>query len=462
VPCSRCADKNLPCAARFARRSCKVLYRSNTTNTVPQAPENNGVVEKGKSQGQESIPEIRLDRSREGSLQESHSHPDLIMWGSTQEQCVDSSQSIHFSTTPFEDVSKHQEGFSEVHPILNGAGEFDPKHIDMGTLSMWSNCPMDLDMCANNGIDFSNQMSIHGLWFESSESMVNALPSPPSTGSATHSRINSISPMWAAKNESCLPEASCQYIDSNNGMIPELDIVIAAEEAWPLAKCNPRIFSGSCPRTAIVHLEAFQNCSKLEGAWDSMNDMMAPTDENTRIGGRLEIVPIHTTTRDKVIAFAQSFLVKALTTHLSGMSITPNGGMSKPNFFTLPPSNVLENLLRCSVQSLSPYYSLIHGTALDPNELMINDDTSTLLFLLMMAQGASTVPKAEARYLAAGLTETCRISLFDVIEKNVELSADPIVLKSAFLFTQLGAWGGDAWRMFYPVLPIFLTIFKIW
>jgi len=64
----------------------------------------------------------------------------------------------------------------------------------------------------------------------------------------------------------------------------------------------------------------------------------------------------------------------------------------------------------------------------------------------MIAHGASTVPKAEARYLAAGLTETCRISLFDLIEKNIEFSADPIVLKAAFLFILVAAWGGDSWR----------------
>jgi hypothetical protein len=232
-------------------------------------------------------------------------------------------------------------------------------------------------------------------------------------------------------------------LDLDNGVIQELEAVIAAQDAWPLARCNPRIFSGTCPRTAIIHLQTLQNCSRLEDAWNSMNDMISPGDQGME--DTVRVTPLLTTTRDKIIAFAQSFLLKALMTHHSGSNGHKIGGAN--TFFTLPPSNVLENLLRSSVRSLSPYYSLIHGMALDPNELMLDNDTSTLLFLLMMAQGASTVPKAEARYLAAGLTETCRISLFDVIEKNVELSADPVVLKSALLFTLLGAWGGDAWRM---------------
>lgn len=186
-----------------------------------------------------------------------------------------------------------------------------------------------------------------------------------------------------------------------------------------------------------------------------MNDMLSPSDQF--LDDTFRVAPLLTTTRDKIIAFAQSFLLKALMTHHSGSHGNPMGATT--TFFTLPPSNVLENLLRSSVRSLSPYYSLIHGGTLDPNEMMLDNDTSTLLFLLMMAQGASTVPKAEARYLVAGLTETCRISLFDVIEKNVELSADPIVLKSALLFTLLGAWGGDAWRMY---TPDFLYPFTCW
>lgn len=401
----------------------------------------------------DSVAESHLDGSREGSLKGSQSQQDLLMWGSTHEQCIDPSQGIQLSGSPFDVLSKHQDNFGGVGTILGPNGDFkdfDAGQVDMETLNMWSNCSMDIDMCANNSNYDPNQVSINGFWYpdQSHDGLVTSLPSPPSTTSTSHSRIASISPTWPTQPEPQLQDLASQFVELTPGVIPELELVIASEEAWPLAKCNPRVFSGNCPRTAIVHLEALQDCSKLDGAWNSMNDMMAPTELNRPLTGPLAITPITTTTRDKIVAFAQSFLLKAIMTHHTGRSQANSSGPSKRNFFTLPPSNVLENLLRCSVRSLSGYYSLIHGTHLDPNELMLDNDTSTLLFLLMMAQGASTVPKAEARYLAAGLTETCRISLFDVIEKNVELSADPVVLKSAFLFTQLGAWGGDAWRKF--------------
>ena len=49
--------------------------------------------------------------------------------------------------------------------------------------------------------------------------------------------------------------------------------------------------------------------------------------------------------------------------------------------------------------------------------------------------------------LTGGLTEACRISLFDLIERNVIMSGDPIVLHSALLFTVQAAWSGDKWQM---------------
>lgn len=69
------------------------------------------------------------------------------------------------------------------------------------------------------------------------------------------------------------------------------------------------------------------------------------------------------------------------------------------------------------MRSLSFFYSLVSTGCVDPNEMISNNKASTLLVLLMIAQGASAVPTAEARALSAGLVETCRISLFDIIEK---------------------------------------------
>jgi hypothetical protein len=143
-----------------------------------------------------------------------------------------------------------------------------------------------------------------------------------------------------------------------------------------------------------------------------------------------------------MLAITQKFLHKALEIHGSS-----GGRDGYSGFVVLPPSDIIQYFLRSYVRSLSVYYPLIVSNCVNPNDMLADCRPSTLLLLLMIAQGAAAMPVAEARYLSTGLTETCRISLFDIIEKNVELSADPIALRCALLFTLLGSWSGDKWLM---------------
>ena len=197
-----------------------------------------------------------------------------------------------------------------------------------------------------------------------------------------------------------------------------------------------------------MHLEFLEQKSKEEGTWNSLQRYLGQVDWDAE--GLSSVVPITQRTRDKMLAITQSFLHKALDIHRGGVNSYPKNGFPSPgnfNFLVLPPNEMLEYFLRSYVRSQSSYFNLVLGGCVDPNEMLVNNQASTLLVLLMIAQGASTVPMAEARYLAAGLTENCRISLFDVIEKNVEFSADPVALRCAMLFTIVGAWSGDKWLM---------------
>ncbi|KAH7394731.1 hypothetical protein BKA66DRAFT_606397 [Pyrenochaeta sp. MPI-SDFR-AT-0127] len=91
----------------------------------------------------------------------------------------------------------------------------------------------------------------------------------------------------------------------------------------------------------------------------------------------------------------------------------------------LPPARVIE------------YYPTSSRGVPDPNDLMqnYNDKTSSLLILMMIAQGAMTIPSIKARWLIGWFTEAYRISLFDMIEKNIIMAGDLIVLRAALLFT---------------------------
>lgn len=210
---------------------------------------------------------------------------------------------------------------------------------------------------------------------------------------------------------------------------------LAAELAWPLARCNPPAYAGSCPRTAVAHLESL----KHEHAWDSLDLKSDPTLSGSDI---IKVMRITPEARDSLHTITQGFLHRAYKTH-RGESPNPEASSS----LILPPTDVLEYFLRSYAGSLVTYYCLAGGGKIDPNELSRGDRASTLLVLLMIAQGAATSGSREARCLAAGLTETCRMSLFDIIERDIKLCADPIVLRCAMLFTMIGAWSGDKWHM---------------
>ncbi|RYP32460.1 hypothetical protein DL767_005224 [Monosporascus sp. MG133] len=272
------------------------------------------------------------------------------------------------------------------------------------------------------------------------------------------SDISSGSELVSSPQASMHTRSTSIMSNTDDARVPQFEAVIAAEAAWPLARCNPPIYSGTCPRTAIIHLEALEQKSRHEGTWSALEKHLQQVDRDA--ADFPSVVPIYPRTRDQLLVIAQTFLQKALEIHRGGVNGRNKGQLSppQPRFVVLPPSHILEYLLRSYIRNLSFFYSLVSTGCVDPNEMVSrgcadstetiqNNIASTLLVLLMIAQGASAVPTAEARALSAGLIETCRISLFDIIEKDIEMCADPIILRCALLFTLLGAWSGDKWLM---------------
>lgn len=235
--------------------------------------------------------------------------------------------------------------------------------------------------------------------------------------------------------------------------IPDLGAIIAAQDGWTVFRCTPSIPSSSCPRTARLNLERLELSLKNHEGWSSWTPSWDESDFQQ--GGQITVAKLLESTRDKLLAITQSFLHKALDIHKDGMSSSSSSGESPgsiasvSNFVLLPPARVLEYFLKSYANSFERYYPTSSRGVLDPNELMqnYNDKASSLLILMMIAQGAMTIPSIEARWLTGGFTEACRISLFDLIEKNIIMASDPIVLRAALLFTVQAAWSGDKWQM---------------
>ncbi|KFY13633.1 hypothetical protein V492_03134 [Pseudogymnoascus sp. VKM F-4246] len=264
--------------------------------------------------------------------------------------------------------------------------------------------------------------------------------------STPHTRSCSMSLFGDLDMEDVPP--SKQTKQSFCNVAPEVQEALATELAWPLARCNPLIFSDSCPRIPVVHLESLGQNSKHEHAWDSLD---LESDQVLSAPDFIDVKPINLGARDILHAITQGFLHRAVKTHRGGFANKCQNGqdLSPANFSSLllPPINVLEHFLQKYTRNLSKYYSLDAGGRIDPNKLIHGNHTSTLLVLLMISQGASMSRSAEARCLSAGLREICRISLSDIIEQDIELCADPTVLRCALLFTMLGAWSGNKWHM---------------
>lgn len=234
--------------------------------------------------------------------------------------------------------------------------------------------------------------------------------------------------------------------------ISDLGAIISAQDGWTVFRCTPSIAPTYCPRTAKLNVERLEQSLRNHQGWSNWSPSWNETDFTH--GNQIAVAPLQETTRDKLLAITQSFLHKALDIHGDGNSSSnsgdsPGATASRSNFILLPPARVLKFFLESYAHSFERYYSTSARGIFDANELMQhhNDKASSLLILMMIAQGAMNIPSMEARLLTGGFTETCRISLFDLVEKNIIMASDPIVSRAALLFTVQAAWSGDKWQM---------------
>ena len=238
-------------------------------------------------------------------------------------------------------------------------------------------------------------------------------------------------------------------VGESGGDIPA---VVAAQAGWNCFRSSPTLPPGQCPRTARLHLEKLERTLKNPEMWSSWRPAF---EESVDAQHNTTVVAPKEGARDKLLAITQTFLHKALEIHKDGALGTPPGGATPCSmdsaFVLLPPSNVLKVFLRSYADSFDRFFPLTPRGILDVNakllDASVNDKAASLLTLLMVAHGAANLPNLEARWLTGGLTEACRISLFDLIEKNIGMASNTTVLQSALLFLTSAAWSGDKWQM---------------
>lgn len=219
---------------------------------------------------------------------------------------------------------------------------------------------------------------------------------------------------------------------------------------WPYIRCNPGESFGEDRRPCGTVLEDMVALMGNAEAWDiwEVDDMAV----DHRSASMSVIDPLASATRDRLLGATQMFLYRAIQNN------RPGSASGRPNFedlerplITLPSSTILEGFIECYARRVDSYIGLTPSASIGVNEILHcgSIETGSLLLMLFVAHGALLTPQPQAQVFAAGLTEVCRLTLLDVLEKHG--ISDPIAGRCALLYLALCAWSSEK---FYADLAV--------
>ena len=459
-PCSRCASRNLHCAVRPIRRAPK-----NTTRGEPQGV--NTVFEHDRGTAgvtSESLHTFEM-APNDGSP---HSSSAQLSGASDEDQQMSAVSMLpHFDLSSGKPVTSSTIHAPTIPCTPYVACDDFSGPTEASAAFDWSQVPIsvDLDAMVDPTLLMGSTADLHGSLFHFAPPVNGSLPLKNSLSGDAVSLIAPFQSLCSPNGTLTGLQSSCDgqprrmqslgsqesrdFTDTpsdGSGDSAEAEIV---RDAWTVFRCNPTISSTSCPKTAKMNLERLQQVLRDDGfwtTWSAANDMAAFADASD-----LRVAHVHEHARDKLLAITQIFLHKSLEIHSAATPASHGSSRDRKatTFVLLPPPSVLECLLCHYAISTETHYPLTSRGSLDANELMNRQDdrASSLLVLMMVARGAMSITSVEGGMLANGLTEVCRISIFDLIEKDVTMCGNPTVLRAALLFTVQAAWSGDKWQM---------------
>ena len=239
------------------------------------------------------------------------------------------------------------------------------------------------------------------------------------------------------------------------------DIITTVQDSWAGFRCNQSRPDLPNLQTTSMHLKGLAEMLHSQDVWDQWP---MPTTDNMKLhsASHITCAPVLSQTRDKMSSMFQSMLQTTFDSH--GLSRSPSmppdfsetpwdnrlGTTGTKSYVVLPPANILEFFLRSYTNRIEHLYPSVCGGEIQPNSMLSNSRTPEIpasLLLLMIAAGATGSGRRDSFYFTNGLTEVCRVNLWQLSEHNAELRSDLAVLRCTLLLTILAAWSGDKCQM---------------
>lgn len=212
---------------------------------------------------------------------------------------------------------------------------------------------------------------------------------------------------------------------------------IEKHNAWPGFACNPPSGDIAIPRVANACIADLQASFHSNDAWAAEIKSARSSPKSAVCAEQVVVQRFTSRARDRLLVITQN-----------------------SQFLSLPPPEVLEDLLSTYASRFEPHYELVSSTVLDPDGMLDSgsQEASSVLLLLMIAHGAS-VGRPEARHLGDALTESCRIIFRDLTGTGTRGFDDIEMFRVALATVGLTAWSGYAWHInvCFPV-PTYFTL----
>ncbi|KAF2843997.1 hypothetical protein T440DRAFT_473745 [Plenodomus tracheiphilus IPT5] len=415
-PCGRCRAKGLTCVSRSSRRG-----------------------KAGKTSG---IVTITLETSPTGSP---NAASNAVMASSSLHTFYPSSPATRpqphqpWTAASVGPASQHSE-----EPREAARGHSDsPVSFAMGEVNHpTTNNPSTCSMAHDHHPDGSSiGMDTNG-WDTSSPSLGWLFRDFPHPLDATSQEVSGAA-HWPGANNNCTQSApildQATSPPSDQGFE---DAWMVNLEHWSVCRCCPAA-QHPATDTGKSSIAAMEQNFARPGAWsDIVLDWRVKNFEPPECFTNLNLSNL---TREWLLMVAQRLMHVAMDCH----ALNPNEFGPSEGYIRLPPSHALQNYLEMVLRNFEPFYPLIPARAIDQIILtgIESGQGSSLLLFLMLAFGSMIDPALKARQFSAGLTEICRHSITNLLEKNSDPAESRFTAYCGLMFTVKSAFSGDKAHM---------------